>query len=287
MMDLGRIGVFTLAFDNLPVAEVRTAVTELEELGYGAVWVPELVGREALTHASVLLAATERIVVANGIARIGDRTPRATAAGQRTLADGYPGRYLLGLGVGRPKADGPKPLDAMRAYLDEMDAVESSAPEPKEKPARVLAAYGPAMMRLAAERAAGAHTYLVTVEHTAGARGILGLGPILAVEQAVVLERDPNEARRVARDHLGYYLKTPQNLAKLRRLGYSEEDFGGGGSDRLADALVVWGGIDQIAARIRAHVEAGADHVCIQVIGVEPGDAIMSRWKLLAEALLS
>jgi len=284
-MDIGRIGLWTFAFDYQPISEVRRVVAEIEELGYGAVWIPELAGREALTHASILLASTERMVIANGIARIGDRSPRATAAGQRTLADAYPDRHLLGLGVGRPKPNGAKPLDAMRAYLDEMDHVEIPSPEPKHKPVRVLAAYGPAMMQLAAERASGAHTYKVTVEHTAWARKILGPDSLLAVEQAIMIERDPEVARRVARAHLGYYLKTPQNLAKFRRLGYGEKDLADGGSDRLIDALVAWGGIDRIVARIRAQLEAGADHVGVQVIGVEPGDATMSRWRLLAEAL--
>ena len=284
-MAIGRTGVFTFALDHQPIREAQATVAELEELGYGAVWIPELTGREALTHASVLLAATQRMAIANGIARIGDRAPRTAAAAQRMLSAAYPSRHLLGLGIGRPKPDGPKPIEAMRAYLDAMDSTDMVSPESDCRPVRVLAAYGPAMMMLAAERAAGAHTYLVPVEHTSWARERLGTDSLLAVEQAAVFEQDAAEARRVARTHLEYYLRTPQNLAKFRRFGYSDEDFRGGGSDRLVDALVAWGDVDRIAARVRDHLVAGADHVCVQVLDTKLGAAPMSQWRLLAEVL--
>ena len=173
----------------------------------------------------------------------------------------------------------------MRAYLDAMDSAETVSPESDCRPVRVLAAYGPAMLTFAAEHAAGAHTYLGPVEHTSWARERLGPDSLLAVEQAAVFEEDAAEARRVAREHVEYYLRTPQNLAKFRRFGYGDEDFRGGGSDRLVDALVAWGSVDRIAARIRDHLAAGADHVCVQVLGTEPGAASMSRWRLLAEVL--
>lgn len=279
----GRYGIWTFDFDELPLSAVRESVAELEELGYPTVWVPELRGREAFTQAAVLLAATGRMVIANGIARILYRTPRTTAAAQQTLADAYPGRYVLGLGLGGPPPGDGSPLAAMRAYLGEMDAAPTVAPE--SETVRVLAAYGPEMLRLAAESGAGAHTFLVPVEHTAVARGVLGPGPFLAPEQAVVIERDPEKAREVARRYLAPYLKSRFNLAKFRRLGYDESDFAGGGSDSLVDALVAWGTVEDVLARVSAHLEAGADHVCIQVLGRDAGEPAKVRWRILAEAL--
>jgi len=278
---LGKVGIWTFDFDRQSMAQVREEVAELEALGYGAIWIPEVAGREALTHAAVLLAATNRIVVANGVARIAERTPRAMVAAQQTLAEAYPGRHLLGLGLG-----GVSQLEAMRTYLDGMDGIALVTPKPAFQPVRVLAAYGPAMLKLAAERSAGAHTYKVTAQHTAEARKMLGPEALLAVEHAVVLETDPQKARRIARVHLETYLRLPAHLAKFRRLGFTDDDFAAGGSNRLVDALVAWGHMDDVLSKLHAHFEAGADHVCIQVLGSEPGASPIQAWRILAKAML-
>lgn len=286
-LDLGRVGIWTFDFDRQPIAVVRASAAALEELGYRALWVPELAGREAFSQAALLLAATRRMVIVSAIARIVERSARAMVGAQRALAEAYPGRYLLGLGYGGRRDDGVSPVVAMRAYLDEMDSATIIPPAPSPPPARLLAAYGPAMVRLAAERSAGVHTYKVTTEHTAEARAILGLESFLAPEHAVVLETAPTRARQIARAHLETYLRSPFNLAKFRRLGYADEDFAAGGSDRLVDALIAWGDLATVVAKLQEHFAAGADHVGVQVLGVEPGATALSRWRLLAEALLA
>lgn len=292
-MDLGPIGIWTSQFDHQPATKARKAAADLERLGFGAIWFPESVGREALTHAALLLSATKRIVIATGIANIYGRDPVTAAAAHRTLAEAYPGRFLLGLGVSHvPLVEQirghtyRKPLASMRAYLDGMDQAPYRSVRPPIKPARVLAALGPRMLQLAAERADGAHPYFVTPEHTARARKILGSERFLAVEQAFVLETDPAKAREIARTHMSRYLELPNYLSNLRRLGFSDEDFANGGSDRLVDAIVACGDITAAIDRVRAHQSAGADHVCIQVLPAEPQALPMAQWRELASALL-
>jgi probable F420-dependent oxidoreductase len=272
---------------------MQEAAVELEELGFGAIWFGEAIGREALTQASLLLAATKQIVVATGIANIYARDPFAMAAGQKTLAEAYPNRFLLGLGVSHvplvEKLRGhryEKPVSTMRAYLDAMDQARYQAVSPPTKPIRVLAALGPKMLQLAAERADGAHPYNVNPEHTAEARGILGQGPYLCTEQAVVLETDPTKARQIARDFLGIYLGLPNYTNNFLRLGFQESDFKNGGSDRLIDSIIAWGDLNAIRKRIRAHQTAGADHVCIQVLTANPKLLPLAEWRELAPALL-
>jgi probable F420-dependent oxidoreductase len=284
-LNLGTFGIWTFDFDHQPIALVREEVAELEELGYGTIWIPEVAGREALSHAALLLAATTRIVIANGIARIGERSPRAMVAAQKAFAEAYPGRYLLGLGVGRVE-DPSNRVEEMRAYLDAMDSATTVTPTALAQPERLLAAYGPAMLRLASQRSAGAHTYKGTPEHTAFARQILGPDAFLAVEQAVVFERDSRRARAIARSHLEMYFHLAPHLAKWRRLGFTESDFASGGSDKLVDALIAWGDLNEIVARLHSHLEAGADHVGIHVIGIAPGLTARREWRWLAEALL-
>ena len=284
-MDLGRFGIWTFDFEDQPASMMRESIQELEELGWQAFWIPERDGREAMTHAGFLLSATERITVVNGIARIWSREPRWTQGAALLLADAYPDRHLLGVGVGGGRP-GSKPLRAMRDYLDDMDAATSANPRPRAPMRRVLAAYGPKMLELARDRSQGAHTYHVTVGHTAQAREVLGEGPFLGVEQAVLFESDPARAREIAREHLSVYLTTKYNIAKFLRMGYTEADIDGGGSDRLVDDLVVWGDLDTITRKLHAHLDAGADHVGVQVIGVEPGTSAMPHWRRLAEALL-
>ncbi|MGW5744941.1 TIGR03620 family F420-dependent LLM class oxidoreductase [Amycolatopsis sp. NPDC003861] len=283
-MRLGRYGIWTFDFEDQPAGLIRDSVRELEELGWPALWIPESQGREALTHAGFLLAATERLTVVNGIAQIWSREAQWTRGAALLLADAYPDRHLLGLGFGAGKP-GTKPLRAMNDYLDTLDIDPKVNPAPRAPMRRILAAYGPKMLELARDRSAGAHTYHVTPEHTAQARGILGAAPFLGVEHAVLFETDAAKAREIAREHLHPYLTTPYNIAKFLRLGYTEEDIDGG-SDRLVDDLVVWGDLETITAKLRQHLDAGADHVGVQVIGVEPGTSAMPHWRRLTEALL-
>jgi probable F420-dependent oxidoreductase len=292
-MDIGRVGIWTFALDQQPAAQSAEAAAELEELGFGALWIPEAVGREALANAGLLLAATRRIVVATGIANIWMRHPMAASAGWRTLNEAYDNRFLMGLGVSHaPSVDRmlgqtwDKPLARMRAYLDGMDEAIFLAAQPPVPPSRVLAALGPKMLELARERALGAHPYFVPVEHTAFARERLGKGPLLAPEQAVVLETDPDTARQIARSHMAGYLRLPNYANNLRRMGFTDDDLADGGSDRAVDAVVAWGDVDAIAERVRAHHDAGADHVCIQVIEADQRALPMDAWRRLADALL-
>jgi probable F420-dependent oxidoreductase len=229
---------------------------------------------------------SKRMTIVNAISQVWPRQPRWTFGGSLLLADAYPNRYVLGLGFGGPRPD-TRPLQAMRDYLDAMDAVETPNPRPKAPLHRILAAYGPKMLELARERADGALTYHVSVAHTAEAREILGPAAFLGVEHAVLFDTDPVKARATAREHLAPYLQAPYNLAKFRRLGYSEEDLGDGGSDRFVDDLVFWGDVDTIVAKLHWHIEAGADHVAAQVIGIEPGHSSMPQWRTLGEALLA
>jgi probable F420-dependent oxidoreductase len=285
--DLGTFGVWTFDFEYQPAALMRESVQELEELGWKAFWIPELLGREALSHAGYLLSCTERIAVINGIAQIRSRGAFWTHGASVLLADAYPGRYVLGLGLGGGGRQGTKPMAAMTAYLDELDAATSPNPEPKLAAPRILAAYGPKMLALARDRAAGAHCYKVNVTHTARSREILGPDAFLGVEHAVLFETDPVKAREVARAHLATYLAGRYNVAKFRRLGYSEQDLSNGGSDRFVDDFVFWGDLDTIVGKLHGHLDAGADHVGIQVIGIKPGQSAMPYWRLLAEALLT
>ena len=215
------------------------------------------------------------------------------AAAQKTLAEAYPGRFLLGLGVShiplveqiRGHSYG-KPVASMRAYLDGMDRAPYRAVPPSVSPMRVLAALGPQMLRLAAERAHGAHSYFVPPEHTARARQILGSDRLLAVEQAVVLETGPAKAREIARAHTSRYLALPNYVNNLRRLGFTDEDLVGSGSDRLVDAIVVWGDMNAVIDRVRAHQSAGANHVCVQVLPPDPQALPLPQWRGVASALL-
>jgi probable F420-dependent oxidoreductase len=284
-VDLGRFGVWTFDFEDQPATLMRDSIQELEELGWRAFWIPERDGREALTHAGFLLANTRQLHVVNGIAQIWSREARWTHGAQVLLADAYPNRHVLGLGVGRAKP-GIKPMDALTGYLDELDALTSPNPAPSAPLHRILAAYGPKMLELARDRAEGAHTYHVNVEHTAQAREILGQSAFLGVEQAVLFETDPVLARGIAREHLRPYLAGGFNIAKFKRLGYTDEELANGGSDRFVDDLVSWGDLDVVTRKLNAHLSAGADHVAVQVIGIEPGKSALPHWRTLAKTLL-
>ena len=279
-MRLGRTGVWIGAFTVASAAEARPAVREIEELGYDTLWYPEGLGtRESFTNAAVLLAATSRIRVASGIANIWARDAVSAANAARVLSDAFDDRFLLGLGVSHPRQVDPRghvyrrPVATMRAYLEAMDDDPFVSPDgtgvARPPVPRVIAALRPPMLRLAAEKALGAHTFLVPVEHTRRAREVLGPDALLVVEQKVVLG-DPGEARTRARAALAWYLDTPNYLDNLRWLGFSELDFAAGGSDALVDALVATGDADAIEARWRAHLAAGATQVAIQPL--EEGD---------------
>lgn len=292
-MDIGRIGVWTFQLDLVPSARAVEHVDELDELGFGAVWVPEAVGREAFTNAALLLRGGTDIVVATGIASIWARDAMAAGAAHRTLTEAHPDRFLLGLGVShQPMVEGirghdyTKPFSAMRDYLDGMDATMFFAAAPTTEPQRVLAALGPRMLELARDRAAGAHPYFVPPEHTAFARSVLGEGPLLAVEQAVVLDTDPASARDKARSHTKIYTGLPNYANNLKRLDptLTDDDFAHAGSDRLVDRIVAWGDLDTVVARVQAHLDAGADHVCLQVIDGGT-DVPVDAWRRLSEAL--
>jgi probable F420-dependent oxidoreductase len=292
-MDLGPVGIWTFALDLQPVARAREVAAELEEIGYGAIWIPDAVGRDPLVHAALLLGGSNRIAVGTGIAQIYGRDPMTMTGGWKTITEAFPGRFVLGLGVShQPMVEGLRgqtygpPLTAMREYLERMDTAMYVAAEPTEPPRRVLAALGPKMLALAAERADGAHPYNVPPEHTARAREILGPDKLLAPEQAVLLETDPVEARRIGRGHLAIYLDLPNYMNNLRRFGITDDDIADGGSDRLVDTLVAWGDVDAVRARVRAHLDAGADHVAVQVLTPERGTLPLDEWRELAPVLL-
>ncbi|MFG2529978.1 LLM class F420-dependent oxidoreductase [Streptomyces sp. NPDC048516] len=288
---IGRVGVWHGGLGGVPAAVARRAAAEIEQLGYGALWFGETPASESVSLAGLLLAATERITVATGIANIWVRDASAAHAAAQTLAEAYDGRFVLGLGASHaPLVDArghsyAKPLAAMRAYLDAMDGAPYDGPRADTAPGRVLAALGPKMLELARDRTDGAHPYFVTPEHTARAREVLGTGPLLAPEQAVLLESDPTTARALAREHhTRLYLQLPNYTGNLRRLGFGDEDFLGGGSDRLVDAIVAWGDADAIRRRVAEHHEAGADHVALQPVAAGRGLGI-DQLRELAPAL--
>jgi probable F420-dependent oxidoreductase len=292
-MDIGRVGIWTFQLDLQPAAAAQRAAAELESLGYGAIWVPEALGREAFTNSAILLAGTKRIPIATGIANIWGRDAMAMASAQKTLFEAYPDRFLLGIGVshaplvaGLRGHDYDKPYSFMQTYLDAMDRAPFMAVGPSTPPPRVIGALHPKMLKLCAERAWGAHPYFVPPEHTAFAREKLGKGPLLAPEQAVVLEKDPSTARQIARVHMATYLGLPNYTRNLNRLGFGEDDIANGGSDRLVDAIVAWGDVDAVVKRVRAHHDAGADHVCVQVLDADVRALPMPQWRTLAPALL-
>jgi len=288
---LGTVGVWTHDVERMPVAGARDYVHAIESLGFAALWIPESLGsKEAFAHASLLLGAAKKLVIATGIANIWARDPVAMANGARTLIDAYPDHFLLGLGVSHAptvKMRGQsyaRPLEYMRHYLDAMDAAPYVGP--KVDVPRVLAALGPQMLRLSAERTLGAHSYFVPVEHTAVARKELGAGPLLVVEQAAVLSDEPVAARATARRHMKRYLELDNYVNNLRRLGWGDADLTEGGSDKLVDAIVVWGGSGAIKSRIDEHQKRGANHVCLQVLRADPKGSPTADLERVAKAVL-
>jgi probable F420-dependent oxidoreductase len=291
---LGRIGAWSFGLDGLPVAEAAQVARAVEDLGFGSLWIAEgTASREALSHAAVLLCATSRIVVGTGIASIWARDPVAMASGARTLADAFPGRFILGMGVSHAGAVGRRghgytvhPLRKMREYLDAMDSAPLSSPLPDPPVTRVLAALRPGMLELAARRTDGVHSYFVPVTHTRRARAAIGAGPLLVPELAVVLDRCSDTARAVARTYTSHYLARENYRENLRWLGIAGEELQGGGSDDVVDALVAWGDEVAIRARVLEHLEAGADHVVLQPLGAAFGaEGAIEQFTRLATVL--
>jgi probable F420-dependent oxidoreductase len=282
-MDLGRVGIWWSGSWRVDGSSFDGA-TEVEELGYGALWSSGGFDPGLSSHFERLLAATTRIPVASGIVSIWVEQADEIAARVADLEEKYPGRFLLGIGASHSVATGDyhRPYSTMVGYLDALDATPTPVPVAR----RVLAALGPRMLQLAGTRSAGAHPYFVPVEHTARARETLGPGPLLCPELTVVLERDPGRARELARTFTTGYLTLPNYSNNLRTLGYDDEDLAGGGSDRLVDAVVAWGDAGAIAERVRAHHDAGADHVCLQVVTSGRESFPLAQYRELAPALL-
>ena len=274
---LGEVGVWARGAQASP--ELAAA---LEKLGYAAFWVGGS-PRADLLLPERLLDATSEIVVATGIVNIWGSSAGEVAGSYHRLAEQYPGRFLLGIGVGHPESTGERyrrPYEALVRYLDVLDH------EGVPRDDIVLAALGPRMMRLAGGRTCGAHPYLTTPEHSREAREVLGAGPLLAPEQHVVLDGDPGRARAVARRALASYLELSNYRANLRRFGFTDEDLANGGTDELVDALVAHGNAAAVAARVREHLDVGADHVCVQLLGEFGADA-PDAYRRLADALLT
>lgn len=278
-VSLGRVGIWS---NKLRYFEDRAAVAdaaaELDEQGWGALWLPD-VGGDVLGDCEHVLNATRRVAVATGILNIWMHEAPAIAAGVAGLDERHPDRFLLGLGASHPSvvAAYEKPYSSMVAYLDALDAATPTV-APGD---RILAALGPRMLELSRDRAGGAHSYLVPVEHTRQAREVLGSDRLLAPELAVVLE--PADGEATARAHVADYLELPNYVRNLRRLGFDDDDFRDGGSDRLVRALVAWGDEDAIDSRVDEHLAAGADHVCVQVLSPDP--LPRQDWRRLAGVL--
>jgi probable F420-dependent oxidoreductase len=287
-MELGRLGVWTW-LDGMSSAETVDFVRRVESLGYGALWVPEAVGRDPFATLGFLAAQTETLVFATGIANIYARDPMTMHAIHKTLADLSGGRFVLGLGVSHARLvtgvrghEYKRPVATMRGYLEAMAGALYQGHEPAQDAPIVLAALRPRMLGLAAEKARGAHPYFVPPEHTARARELLGKGPWLCPEQMVLRETDASRAREVARKNMEVYISLPNYQNNLKWLGFDDGDFQDGGSDRLVDAIVAWGDEKAIQQRIQQHWDAGADHVCIQPLRA---DGEMGPDAALLEAL--
>jgi probable F420-dependent oxidoreductase len=277
-VDLGEIGVWT-SYRRFGIERAGEAAKLVEDLGYGAWWVG---GSPHVPDLRPVLESTSTLVAATGILNVWSNDPGETAAADADLRAEFPGRFMLGIGIGHPEAtsDYRRPLRTMRGFLDGLDG--SPSPPPVDE--RCLAALGPKMLDLAGERTAGTHTYFTTVEHTRSARDRLGPGKLVAPELACVIETDPARAKGVARDYAKLYLGLRNYTKNLLDFGFTEDDFANGGSDQLLDAVVPQGSAEQIAEVVREHLDAGADHVCVQPLG-EDGIPRAS-WSALARALI-
>jgi probable F420-dependent oxidoreductase len=285
---LGGTGIWSGNLRYGDAALAADAAAELEQLGYSALWIPD-VGGDVFGPLANLLGATSAVTIATGILNVWMHTPQETAAAHAELTAAHGPRFLCGIGIShRPLIDHVKeagtyqrPIDTMATYLDGLDAADP----PLARSDRMLAALGPKMLELARTRTAGTHPYLVTPELTGAARAGIGPHGLVASEQGVVLETDETKAREIARLHLKTYLGLPNYSNNWKRQGFTDDDIADGGSDRLLDALVVWGDEAAIASRVQQHRDAGADHVCIQVLTDDPRALPMTQWRALAPAL--
>jgi probable F420-dependent oxidoreductase len=278
-VNLGEFGIWT-TYRTVPPEQASEAAALAEQLGYGTFW---LGGSPRLESTRPLLEGSERIAVATGIVNVWQYEPAALAAEYAELARDHGERLLLGIGIGHPEAtsDYATPLAKMNAFFDGLDA----APTPVPREHRCASALAPKMLELSARRGIGAHTYFVPVEHTRWARELLGPDALIATELACVLDSDPERARATARSYAEGYLRLSNYTRSLRRFGFEDADLTGGGSERLLDAVVPCGSAEHVVALAHAHREAGADHVCLQPVGV---DGIPSaEWAALAAALFS
>ena len=273
MRDLGRVGIWSRELRFGEAGDMREGAAELEELGFGALWIPGGYDGPLLEICADELAATRQIAVATGILNVFGHDPVDVAREHAVIDAAHPGRFLLGIGIGHAKflpaeaaARSRRPLEAISHYLDEL---ERHAP-PGSSAARCVAALAPKMVQLARERTLGVHPYMVPVEHTAEVRAALGEGPLVATEVSVVLGDDLDDLRAAARADLALYLQLPNYTKTWTRIGYGEHDLAGDGSDRLVDAVYALGSVDQIGARVREHLDAGADHVCLRVVTNRP-----------------
>ena len=292
---LGRVGIWTSALDLQPMSKAKEAVIELEELGFRCIWVPEAVLREPFASCGVLLEATKKITMATGIASMYARSAATMNAGWKTLTESFGNRFLLGIGASHEhlveklhKTSYDKPYSAMVEYLTAMDNALFFGAAPTVAPRRVLAALGPKMLKLSAEMGIGAHPYFVPVEHTSFARQILGPDALLSPEVAVVFDTNPQTARETARKFMLTYNRLPNYANNLLRLGWKQEDIAGPDkmpSDKMVDAIVAWGTLETITERIKAHLDAGASHVSVQVLVADQTVLPMSQWRELATVL--
>lgn len=285
---IGRFGVWTQLLSSMETPGASQAAKDIEDLGYGAIWIPGRVGSTVLRDAEGLLAATSSIHVATGILNIWMHDPATVATTVTDLSARYNRRIVLGLGVSHQRLvaeagqEFSDPIGKMNEYLDRLDELGEEVGSGR----RLLAALGPRMLRLGRERAAGAHPYLVPPQHARNAREILGPERVLAPEVHVVLEEDPGIARGLARRWLTRSLELTSYLKSLRQYGFTDEDFTGGGSDALVDEVVAWGPLEKVAERLGEYHEAGADHVAIQVLGEGGWDQARSNLRQLAGVLL-
>jgi len=275
-------GIFWREPDLRP--EALEVAAEIEELGFSGLWLSAGHEQRLPSIFSDLLGATKSMTIASAILSIWHTEPEEAAAIFAELETAHPGRFLLGIGTSHPTAYDAyaKPYSKMVSYLDGLDAADTAVPVDR----RIVAALGPKMVKLAGERSLGAFPYFIPVEHTHVARELLGEGPLLTPEQAVFVGTDPDIAREVGRTHFWYYLQQPNYTDALRTFGFDDSDFANGGSDRLVDAIVAWGDVDQVAERVRAHHGAGADTVVVQVLTREPNDFAAADYRQLAAALL-
>jgi len=281
-MDLGRTGIWSFELRMGDAGMIRDAAAELDEMGWGALWIPGMGGGDILIDSERVLHATRNTKVAVGVLSIWRHGASEIAAGHATLQAEYDRRLLLGLGVSDPAAASAagrpfSPLSDMGSYLDMLD----EAPDGVPRDERVMAAMGPRMVQLAGRRAAGVHPFAVTPEYCAATRELLGPSALLAPYQAVILEQDKDKARAAARGFIATFLAMGHYERSLRRQGFTGADQAAGGSDRLVDSIVAWGGVDAIAARLRDHHDAGANHVCLHVIPSTPGLPV-TQWRELA-----